>query len=327
MTFRILVTAARLEAAGLDQLVAAGCQVDFLPKDGDRAAMEAMLAATPYDGVLSRAIPITDAAMACCPTLRVISRAAVGFDIVDIEAATRRGIPVLAAVGANAQSVAEFTIGLMLAAARDIPRHDRLTTSGQWERAPLGLELHGRRLALVGYGRIARGVARIALAIGMRVAAWSPSLHAAGDIAPVERAENLDALFTGAEVLSLHAPLNEASRRMVDARRIALLAKGAILVNTARGGLVDEAAVVEALRSGQLRGAALDVRPSEPPGPQLRLGEVPNLIQTPHMGAATTIARSATAKAAAAQLLDVLFGRPVPPDACVNPQALAGTSR
>jgi len=323
MAFRILVTAARLEAAGLDQLTAAGCRVDFLSKDGARQEMEAMLAATPYDGVLSRAIPITDAAMASCPGLRVISRAAVGFDIVDIAAATARGIPVLAAVGANAQSVAEFTIGLMLAAARDIPRHDRLTTAGQWERGPLGLELDGRRLALVGYGRIARGVARIAQAIGMQVAAWSPGLHKAGGIAPARRAESLDALVTGAEVLSLHAPLNEASRRMIDARRLALLAPGAILVNTARGGLVDEAAVVDALRSGQLRGAALDVRPSEPPGPELRLGEVPNLIQTPHMGAATTIARSATAKAAAAQLLAVLLGRPLPPEACVNPEVLA----
>lgn len=334
MAFHILVTAPRLEPAGLELLESVGCRITFVPAEGGRAEMERLLAAERFDGVISRFLPMSGAAVASCPTLRVISRAAAGHDIIDVAAATARGIPVLTAVGANAQSVAEFTVGLMLAVARDIPGHDRRTAAGGWERTRLGLELHGRRLALVGYGRIARAVARIALAIGMRVAAWSPRL--AGDLAPVERAASLHDLLRGAEVVSLHAPLNDASRGMIGAAELALLAPGAILVNTARGGLIEETALAAALREGRLYGAALDVRPSEPPSAETSLTGVPGLLLTPHMGAATTVARGATARAAAEHLLAVLERRPVPPDACVNPvtlapdagsQAFAGTKR
>ncbi len=330
MRFHILVTAPRLEPEGLALLEEAGCRVAFVPPEGGRAEMERLLAAERFDGVISRFLPITRAAMESCASLRVISRAAAGFDIIDLAAATARGIPVLTAVGANAQSVAEYAIGLILAVARRIPEHDRTTQAGGWERSRLGLELHGRRLGLVGYGRIARDVARIAAAIGMRVSAWSPRLGEAGDIAPVERAPSLHALLSGADVVSLHAPLNEASRGMIGAAELALLGPEGILVNTARGGLIDEAALAAALREGRLRGAALDVRPNEPPPAGHVLEGVPNLILTPHMGAATTVARGATARVAATHLLDVLLGRPLPPDACVNPavlQALAGTSR
>jgi D-3-phosphoglycerate dehydrogenase len=323
MGFEILVTAPRFEPAGLALLEEAGCRVTFVSAEGGRAEMERLLATHPFDGVVSRFIPITGAVMTTCPTLRAISRAAAGYDIIDVPAATARGIPVLTAAGANAQSVAEFTIGLILALARDIPAHDRATQAGGWERSRLGLELHGRRLALVGYGAIARGVARIALAIGMRVAAWSPRLHEAGDLGAVERAGSLRALLASADVLSLHAPQTTENRGLIGAAELALLAPGALLVNTARGGLIDEAAVAEALRTGQLRGAALDVRPSEPPAPGGVLAGVPGLLLTPHMGAATTVARGATARAAAANLLDALAGRPPMHGACVNPEVLS----
>jgi D-3-phosphoglycerate dehydrogenase len=318
MSFRILVTAPQLEPAGHALLEDAGCRLDFVAPAGARAVMEALLAANAYEGVLSRSIPISGAAIASCPSLRVISRAAAGYDAIDLAAATARGIAVLAAPGANAQSVAEYTIGLIIAAARDIPRHDRATQAGAWDRATLGLELHGRTLGLLGYGRIAKAVARIALAIGMRVAAWSPRLDQAGDIAPVERAASVEDLLERADILSLHAPLNAATRTIINAAALARLGPQGILVNTARGGLVDEAALVAALRDGRLRGAALDVRPAEPPPPDLALGEVPNLILTPHMGAATTVARAATARAAATHLLDALAGRPLPPGVQVN---------
>ena len=323
MAFDVLVTAPRLEDAGRALLEAAGCRLDFVPVENARAAMERMLAARRYDGVLSRFVPISAAAMASCPTLRVISRAAAGTDIIDIPAATARGIAVLRADGANAQSVAEFTIGLILACARDIPRHDTSTRAGGWERSRLGLELHGKTLGLVGYGRIAQGVARIALAMGMRVVAWTPRLAASGqDITPVETAPTLHDLLRRADVLSLHAPLTAGTAGLIGAAELALLGPEAILVNTARGGQVEEAALAEALRAGRLRAAAIDVRPSEPPPAETVLSDVPNLILTPHMGAATTVARAATARMAAAQLLDVLAGRKPPPGACVNPEVL-----
>jgi D-3-phosphoglycerate dehydrogenase len=324
MSHRILVTAPRLEDAGRALLEAAGCRLDFVPVEDARAAMGRMLATTAYDGVLSRFVPISAEAMASCPSLRVISRAAAGTDIIDIPAATARGIAVLRAAGANAQSVAEFTIGLILACARDIPAHDATTRGGGWERSRLGLELHGRCLGLVGYGRIARGVARIAGAMGLRVVAWTPRILQAGDIAPVEPVADLPGLLRQADVLSLHAPLTAGTAGLIGAAELALLPQGAILVNTARGGQVDEAALAEALRTGRLRAAAIDVRPSEPPPARTVLSDVPNLILTPHMGAATTVARAATARMAAAQLLDALAGRPLPPGACVNPAVLGG---
>ncbi|MGG5820182.1 NAD(P)-dependent oxidoreductase [Falsiroseomonas sp. HW251] len=323
MSFDILVTAPHLDRSGLDLLEAAGCRLDFVPAANARAEMERMLAGKAYDGIVSRFVPISGAAMASCPTLKVISRAAVGVDAIDLGEATRRRIPVLAAVGANAQSVAEFTIGIMLAAARDIARHDAVTRTGKWDKGRLGIEMQGRTLGLVGYGEIARRVAPIAIAMGLRVLAWSPRLHLAGDIAPVERAADLRDLLRRSDIVSLHAPLTPANREMIGAAELDLIGPEGVLVNTARGGLVDEAALAAALREGRLFAAALDVRPTEPPPEETVLTGVPNLLLSPHMGSATAASRDRTARIAATQLLDVLLGRPLPPRACVNPDALA----
>jgi D-3-phosphoglycerate dehydrogenase len=284
MALDILVTAPSLEPAGRALLEDAGCRLDFVSLAGGRAETERKLAGTAFHGVISRFVPISGDAMASCPSLRAISRAAAGYDIIDVAAATARGIAVLTAAGANAQSVAEHAIGLMLAAARNIPTHDRASQAGGWERARLGLELHGRCLGLVGYGRIARGVARIALAIGMRVVAWSPRLDAAGDIAPVERAASLEEVLRKADVLSLHAPLTPATRGLIGAAELDLLGPEAILVNTARGGLVDQPALVAALRSGRLAAAGLDVFATEPVDPADPLLALPNVVLTPHIG-------------------------------------------
>ncbi|NKE46950.1 hydroxyacid dehydrogenase [Roseomonas frigidaquae] len=323
MSFHILVTAPRLEPAGLRLLEEAGCQVDFVSLEGGRAELERKLATLPVQGVISRFLPISGAAIASCPTLRVISRAAVGYDLIDVAGATARGIPVLTAVGANAQSVAEYSLGLILAVARNIPRHNAATQAGGWERSRLGLELHGRRLGLVGYGRIAQGLARMALAIGMKVSAYSPNLARRGDISPVTAAPSLHALLAQSDVVSLHAPMSAGNRHMIGAAELALLGPEAILVNTGRGGLIDEAALAEVLREGRIYGAGLDVLSTEPPPPGSNpLVGAPNTVLSPHMGAGTTVARSATAEAAAMHVLAALRGDKLPDDACVNPQAL-----
>ncbi|MDO9499184.1 hydroxyacid dehydrogenase [Falsiroseomonas sp.] len=324
MSFHVLVTAPRLEPAGLALLEAAGCQVDFVTAEGGRAELEHKLATLPVQGVISRFLPLTGAAIASCPTLRVISRAAVGYDLIDVPTATARGIPVLTAVGANAQSVAEYSLGLILAVARNIPRHNAATQAGGWERTRIGLELHGRRLGLVGYGRIAQGLARMALALGMKVSAYSPNLARRGDISPVTAAPSLHALLAQSDVVSLHAPLSAGTRQMIGAAELALLGPEAILVNTGRGGLIDEAALAEVLREGRIYGAGLDVLSTEPPPPGGNpLVGAPNTVLSPHMGAATTVARSATAKAAAIHVLAALRGQALPEGACVNPEALA----
>jgi D-3-phosphoglycerate dehydrogenase len=322
MTLRILVTAPDLAPGALALLHAEGAQVDFVSLAGAVAEMEQKLAAAPYDGIISRFLPIAGTSIALCPSLRVISRAAVGYDSIDLATATARGIAVLTAVGANAQSVAEHAIGLMLAVARNIPRHNTAIQAGGWERPRLGIQMSGRCLGLVGYGQIAQATARMALAIGMRVVAWSPNLAARGDIAPVVRAESLAALLAAADVLSLHAPLNEASRHMIGAAELALLGPEGIVVNTARGGLIDEPALAAALREGRIFGAGLDVLSSEPPLPGHPLVGLPNAVLTPHIAAATQASRAVTAQMAATHALDVLLGRPLPPEFCVNPAVL-----
>jgi len=314
---RILVTAPHLETEGSALLAAAGATVAFVEPAGDRAAMARALAAAPHVGVISRSIPIGAAEMDLCPTLRVISRAATGHDAIDIAAATERGIAVMVAAGANAVSVAEYTIGLIIAVARHIPTHDQRTRAGGWQRQPLGLELAGRTLGLVGYGRIGARVGAVAEAMGLRLLAWSPSRAAAGTAPP------LDTLFAESDIVSLHVPLTPGTRHIVDARRLALMKRGAILVNTGRGALVDEVALAAALHAGHLHGAALDVLSVEPAPPGHPLLAAPRLIVTPHMGGATTIARGATGRAAAVHALDVLLGRTPPADACVNSAVLA----
>jgi D-3-phosphoglycerate dehydrogenase len=322
MALRILITAPHLAEEALAMLAEAGAEYAFVSQEGGVAELQRSLAQTPFDGVISRFLPISAASMAACPTLRVISRAAVGYDSIDVPAATTRGIAVLTAVGANAPSVAEHAIGLMLAVARNIARHNAAMQDGGWERQRLGLELRGRRLGLVGYGQIAQATARIALALGMRVSAWSPRLASRDGIAPVTCAASMHALLAESDVVSLHAPLQTGTRHMIGAAELALLRPDTILVNTARGALVDEEALAAALAEGRLFGAGLDVFASEPPLPGHPLRGLPNVVLTPHVAAATPTTRAATAMAAARHVLDVLLGRPVPPEACVNPEAL-----
>jgi len=320
MALHILITAPQLDPSAVRLLEEVGATFDFVSLEGGRAEMQAKLCAEPFDGVISRFLPIPAEAMAACPTLRVISRAAVGFDSIDVAAATAQGIAVLRAVGANAQSVAEHAIGLMLAVARNIARHNTAIQAGGWERPRLGLEMRGRRLGLVGYGEIAQRVANIALAVGMRVAAWSPTLAARDDIEPVSRACSLHALLAFSDVVSLHAPLSERSHHMIGHAELALLRPDTILVNTARGGLIDEDALRVALVEGRIFGAGLDVMSNEPPLPGFPLIGLPNCVLTPHIAAATPESRAITARTAVTHALDVLLGRPLPPEFCVNPE-------
>jgi (S)-sulfolactate dehydrogenase len=224
------------------------------------------------------------AAMTRC---KVIGRLGVGLDNIDVEACAARGIAVIPATGANAQSVAEYVIAAALLLLRGTYQSSADVASGHWPRAPLsnGREAHGRSLGVVGFGSIGRLTAELAHAVGMRVLAFDEALgadaaaYAAAGVEPLP----LDALVASADVISLHVPLTDATRGLFDATRIAAMKRGAVLVNTARGGIVDEAAVAAALRSGQLGGAALDVVEVEPLGGSNAFAGCPNLLLTPHI--------------------------------------------
>jgi len=251
----------------------------------------------------------------------------VGVSNIDVAAATARGIPVFTTPGANATSVAEMTIGLMLAAARHVGRMDAELHAGRWTRMQSGLELNGRTLGLVGLGQVGQRVAVVAQALGMRVVAHDPAFaDRPSPVRDVLLMPTLDALLPTAHVLSLHTPLNRHTRGMLDPQRIAMLPKGAIIVNTARGEVIDEAALVQALQSGHLHAAGLDTMAVEPLPAGSALASLPNVVLTPHVGGSTPAALAAMARGAAVNVLAWLDGRGGDPSACVNPQVLSSHS-
>ena len=241
-------------------------------------------------GLIVRNRTQVDAALlAAWPGLRAVGRLGVGLDNIDTAACEARGVAVLPATGGNTVSVAEYVITAVLVLRRGAWLGSAEVLAGGWPRQRMmGLELAGARLGLVGFGAIARAVAERALALGMEVAGHDPHL-AAGDPAwaGVSRCATLEALLEGSDALSLHVPLTEATRGLFDAGRIARMKPGAVLVNTARGGIVDEAALAAALVSGHLGGAALDVFAEEPLAAGSPLAEAPNLIATPHIAGVT----------------------------------------
>lgn len=285
------------------ELEAAVGEVRYRP--GPLAAAELADVVADADGLLAGVDEIDESVFAAAPRLRVVARYGVGVDRVDLAAAARHGVTVTVTPGANANAVAELTIALLLALARPVVQGRDRVRAGEWP-ALQGLELRGRTLGLVGLGRIGSLVAVKAAALGLRVLAHDPFLDDDGSAQLVD----LDTLAAESDFLSLHAPLTEQTRRLVDDRLLARLRPGAALVNTARGELVDEAALVRALDAGRLRAAALDVLGEEPPPPGHPLLGRDDVLVTPHIGPHTAEATTAMGRTALAELLAVLSGRP-----------------
>ena len=256
--------------------------------------------------IVRGATRVTAEVLAGAPSLRVVVRAGTGLDNVDQEAARARGVLVSNTPAANAVSVAELVFGLLIALERRILEAAQGMRDGRWEKsAGNSRELAGRRLSLVGFGRIGREVARRGVAFDMPVAAYDPVLPAwPEEFQRVPRVSREEALAR-ADVLSLHVPLTAETRGLIGAPELATMPRGAVLVNAARGGLVDEAALAAALASGQLRGAAIDVFASEPPG-RMALLERPDVIATPHLGASTLEAQRRAGLEAAAIVIAAL---------------------
>ena len=250
-------------------------------------------------------VPLLDAA----PRLRVVGRLGVGLDNIDLDACGTRGIAVFPATGANDLAVAEYAITAVLLLLRRAWFASDAVIAGAWPRMSLiGREASGKTLGLVGLGAIARETARRAHALGMQVWAFDPHLPQADAAWTLARRVSLEELLAGADAVSLHVPLTPETRRMLDATRLAAMKPGAVLVNAARGGLVDEAALVAALRSGHLGGAALDVFNSEPLDATAGalFGGVPNLVLTPHIAGVTDESNHRVSAVTAAAVLRAL---------------------
>jgi D-3-phosphoglycerate dehydrogenase len=319
MPHTILVTAPKLASAGLDLLNAEGCRVLFVGPEQGAEDIERIMASEPVDAVISRTLDLTAKAIQSCPTLKVISKHGVGVSNIDVQAASGRGIPVYVTPGANAQSVTEMTLALMFAAARRVSWMDREIRSGRWSRAQDGLELSGRTLGLVGFGQVARRVSVACQAIGMQVLVFDPLLPEGSDLQGAERVDSLDALLPRSQVLSLHVPLTAKTRGFIGAEQLALLPRDALLINTARGEVVDEPALIAALREGRLYAAGLDTMAVEPLPADSELAQLDNVVLTPHVGGSTPAALAAMAAGAARNVLGFLNGNRVAVSACVNP--------
>jgi len=309
MSYRVLVTASRIADSAVQRLEAFGAVLEFLPDELSEAMLVEAAARAPLDAILMRNNPpIGPRLFAAAPHLRVIAKHGAGYDSVDLKAATDAGVPVLIATGANAYSVAEHTIALIFALGRDVVRLDQRVKSGHWDKAHYtGRELRGRMLGLVGFGAIARHTAALAGAVGLQVQAYSRRIEAI-DPTLARPVATLDALYATSDILSLHCPLVPETRGMINAASLARLKPGALLINTARGALIDEAAVTAALTRGTLAGAALETFAPEPPDPANPLFRAPNLIVTPHIGAHTESAEAAMGVMAARNIIRVLSG-------------------
>jgi len=243
------------------------------------------------------------------PNLRVVGRAGVGVDNVDVEAATRRGIIVMNTPGGNTISTAEHAFSLMVSIARNIPQADATMKAGRWDRkAFVGVELYNKTLAILGMGRIGTEIARRAIAFGMRVLAYDPYLSASrARSLQVELVEKLDDILPQADFITLHMPLTAETKYMINAPRLAMMKRGVRIVNCARGGLIDEAALAVALGTKQVAAAALDVFEQEPPPADSPLRALPNIVLTPHLGASTAEAQEGVGLEIAQQIRAALL--------------------
>lgn len=265
-----------------------------------------------YDALIIRSeTKVTDSVINAASRLRVIGRAGVGLDNVDIEAATRKGIVVMNTPGGNTISAAEHTISLVLALSRNIPQANASLKEGRWDRKKFqGTEVYGKTLGIVGLGRVGSEVARRAQGLEMKVIACDPliSKQRVQELGIV--LFDLEQLLPQVDYLSLHTPLTQKTRNLIGEREISLMKEGTRIINCARGGIIDEEALYRALKEGKLKGAALDVFEVEKPFSS-PLVELDSVVLTPHLGASTEEAQRRVAVDIASQVMDILEGREI----------------
>lgn len=306
MAPRVLISD-KLSPAAVQIFKDRGVDADFLPDVGkDKEKLKEIIGR--YDGLAIRsATKVTEKIIASADRLKVIGRAGIGVDNVDIPKATARGIIVMNTPFGNAITTAEHAVSMMLAVARQIPAADASTQSGKWEKSRfMGREITGKTLGLIGCGNIGSIVAERAIGLKMKVAAYDPFLTPErAQLLGVDKVD-LEDLLSRADFVSLHTPLTDKTRNIINAEAIVAMKPGSYIINCARGGLADEAAVRKALDEGKLAGAAFDVFVDEPARENVLFG-APNFVSTPHLGASTSEAQENVALQVAEQMCDYLL--------------------
>lgn len=294
-------------------------EVDYFP---GLSKEEILKRISEYDALMVRSgTKVTKDIIEAGTKLQIIGRAGVGVDNIDVEAATQRGIVVVNSPGGNTRAAAEHTIALMLALARNIPQAHLMLKQGEWKRSKfMGVEVYGKTLGIIGLGRIGREVAKRAQGLGMEVIAYDPYISEEITQKLNVQLMDLSTLLSKADIVTIHTPLTKETKHLLGEKEFRMMKKGAKIINTARGGIVDEYALAKAIEEGILSGAAIDVFEQEPPPPNHPLLKLEQVIVTPHLGASTVEAQEYVAIDVAEQIVNFFKG--IPPTSPVNLPAL-----
>lgn len=316
MTRTLLLTGPELTADAMAHAASHGVRIipttPYAPAD----ELIAMIAREQPDAIIVRQGQLTREMINASAALKIIAKHGVGYDTIDIAAAAERQIPVTIALGANAQSVAEHALALMFSVARQTALLDARMRDGHWDKTTsVGIELSGKTLGLVGLGAIGRILMELVAPLRMTIKVFDPYL---ADLPNVERVDTIDDLLASCDIISLHCPLTEQNRNLFGAAQFKRMRPGSILINTARGELIDTEALVHALSTGQIAGAGLDTFNPEPPPADSALWGLPTLVATPHVGANTAEARDRVGLLALQHIIDFWDGVAPPPRAVVN---------
>ncbi len=314
---RIIVNSDVLAPAALALLNERGADIRTLPTHASEAEMIAAVSEAPTHAILARSTKLTPAVYDAAPDLRVVSKHGVGYDNIDVAAAKARGIAVLRAHGANARSVAELALAMMISLLRYVRPLDTALREGRWaQSAFMGRELSGSKLGVVGCGAVGSSLVALCRPFGLEIRIYDPYIVPETIPEGVGRVHVFDELLAWADIVTLHCPLTKETDSMIDAAALARMPKGSFLVNAGRGPLVDDMALVAALESGHLAGAALDTFMIEPPAADHPLWKQQNVLFTPHVGGSTRQSMERVAVQAVENIFYVLDGKE-PPARCV----------
>lgn len=324
MTPSVLITSSHWAEPAQHILRNAGLDLVFMDDPVDEAALVQAYRVRPYVATVLRGNrPFTEQVLAAAsPALQVLAKNGAGIDGVDIPAATARGIQVLVAAAANADAVAEHALAMMLSLVRQLGPLDAQMRRGQWPASTfMGTDFRDSTVGIVGFGSIGRRTAQLCAALGARVLVYRRA-----DSAPVgehETEHDFQRFLSRLDILSLHCPLNAKTRGLIGARELALLKPSALLINTARGPVVDEAALIDALQQGRLRGAGLDTFDIEPLPAHHPLTQLPTVLLSPHVAGVTQQAATRVATITAENIVGALSGQPPVPGRLINPEVLS----
>ncbi len=326
MAYKILITAPDIDPKAMALLDRLGAKVFTAPAYSSENALAEIAAREQIDAIIVRVGTVSAKVIDASPKLRVLSKGGIGVDNIDVEHATAKGIVVTNARYSNSQSVAEHALGMIIGLLKDFIRLDASTRAGNWEKATyFGGELRGRHIGLIGYGGNGRTLAKLLQPFGVTITVYDPYLGHNADFTGVTRAGNIDDFIGDVDILSIHCPRTKESFGMIGRSQFAAMKPTAFIVNCARGGIIDEDALVEALKDKLIAGAALDVFETEPPDPNHPLWRFDNVHISPHIAGVTFESAEVSGRMAVENIFKILDRKPIDPDCVINPETLPGT--